>query len=143
MEPLGCLSRRVSLIVMTLLASGCAGADTFTSPSNELNVTNTPGEFRFQSRYQLPTTQTFTYAWLTSGTNIEASSTGRPDSGLARLSVIDPRGNRLLGRTDTPQVSAFFGFFPLTGIAGTWTIEVQLEAVTGVVDYRVIGGALP
>lgn len=68
--------------------------------------------------------------------------TGSMDGGLAHISLIDPRGNRLFGRTDTPQFSFWGGIGPIAGEAGTWAIEVQLEDVVGVVNYHVTGDPL-
>jgi len=132
------------IVLIAAITGGCAGADSPTAPSVTSHVVvNKPGEFRFQSRHLSPTTETFSYVWLTRGTNVDTAQTGRIEGGVAHLTVTDPLGNGLMVRLDTPQLWAIGGLSGFARDAGTWRIEVHLEAVTGTVDYRVTADPLP
>jgi hypothetical protein len=129
------------LIGMMAVAPACTGND-LTAPSDEPVVRNSVNEFHFQSHYLSPTTRTFTYWWAKYEPHVDVDHTGRIDSGEAHIALRDPAGNEIVGRTDTPRfwLSAGVDSFPFPAMAGTWAITVQLDAVVGVVNYRVISG---
>ena len=125
--------RRLALsLAVTLVAAGCDSANTI-GPENQLEVTNATDNFQFQVTALETVTQTVTYNWQNTGPQATLDISQAISGGAAVLMVMDANGTIVYqddigdGNDGTTTV----------GVAGMWTIRVELSDVTGTFNFRV------
>ena len=101
-------------------------------PDNQLQVTNATDNFQLQATALNNVSQTLTYLWQNTGTSANVNQSGTVTAGSATLTIIDQAGTTVylanLGDTGTFQSSA--------GLAGGWTIRVELHGMSGTLNFR-------
>ena len=121
----------------TLIASavvvGACGDNNPIGPSNQPEVANNRDNFQFQASNLQGTTQTLTYTWENTGTSANVNQSGQISGGSARLTLRDASGTERYTRALTETGT----FTSASGTTGNWRIEVQLENVTGTLNFRV------
>lgn len=123
---------RALLTATMLLVVGCSD-DNVIGPENEPEVANETDTFQWQVTALDKVTQTLTYTWPMTGTVANVNQSANPSSGAATLRIRDSAGvevySRSLAENGTFQTSS--------GTAGSWTIAVTLDEVSGAVNFRV------
>ena len=125
--------RRLALsLAVTLVAAGCDSANTI-GPENELEVTNATDSFQFQVTALETVTETVSYSWQNTGPQATLDISQAISGGAALLTVTDADGTIVYQediRDDSDGTTA-------VGVAGSWTIRVELSDVTGTFNFRV------
>ncbi len=127
------LGRAALLLLLAAAATaGCRDGGDPLAPE-ALTVINEPGSFRLQATGLEEVSDIRTWEWQAgAGSQVVTYGPGIT-GGYAYLTVTDPSGAEVHGRsvaeTGTYQTEA--------GTAGTWTISVFLERVSGTVDVAV------
>ena len=113
------------------VASGC-GTNGI-GPENQLEEQNAPDNFEFQVSALDNVTDTRSYTWQNSGTAATIDISQSITAGSAMLTIRDADGTVMYEEdvaqdndTSTPD-----------GVAGAWTIEIDMEGVTGTFNFRV------
>jgi hypothetical protein len=120
------------LLAGTLALGACSEANVL-GPDNQLEVTNNADDFAIQATALDNISQTLVYEWQMSGTSANVDQSGSVSAGSGTLTILDDDGaqvyTRSLSQTGTFQTDA--------GSAGTWTIRVVLDGMSGVLNVRV------
>jgi hypothetical protein len=115
------------------LALGACGDGNVLGPDNQVEVTNNADDFAIQATALDNISQTLVYEWQMSGTSANVDQSGSVSAGSGTLTILDDDGaqvyTRSLSQTGTFQTDA--------GSAGTWTIRVVLDGMSGVLNVRV------
>jgi hypothetical protein len=113
-----------------LSVAACGG--NLIGPDNQLEVTNATDDFQLQATALVDISQTLSYTWQNTGTSANVDQSGTLTAGSAVLTILDDAGTlvytRSLGETGTFQTSA--------GVAGMWTIRVELDGMSGALNFR-------
>jgi outer membrane biogenesis lipoprotein LolB len=118
-------------LAVTLLAAGCDSTTTI-GPENELEVTNATDSFQFQVSALETVTEVVTYTWQNTGPQATIDISQAITSGSAMLTLTDPDGTVVYQediRDDSDGTT-------IEGVAGSWTIRVELVDVTGTFNFR-------
>ncbi|MDH4351763.1 MAG: hypothetical protein OEY20_11215 [Gemmatimonadota bacterium] len=120
------------ILAGTLGIAACDGGNAL-GPDNQLQVTNNPDDFAIQATALDNISQTLSYTWQMTGTMANVDQSGSVASGSGTMTILDDAGTevytRSLAQTGSTQTSA--------GIAGAWTIRIQLDGMSGVLNVRV------
>ena len=119
-------------LAVAVLAAGCDSANTI-GPENELEVTNATDSFQFQVTALETVTETVTYSWQNTGPQATLDISQAISGGTALLTVTDADGTIVYQediRDDSDGTTTM-------GVAGAWTIRVELSDVTGTFNFRV------
>ncbi len=121
----------VALAVL-VIAAGCSDSNTL-GPSNQLEVVNQAGTFEWQATALDKIQQTLTYQWTSTDTVANVDQSSSISAGSASVRITDADGTEVylrgLEQDGTFQTSA--------GTAGTWTITVVMNDVSGALNFRV------
>jgi hypothetical protein len=113
-----------------LLAAGC-GSDALAPFQPQIN--NAPDNFQFQATGLTNVTTTVQYTWSNTGTAATVNHSSTVTGGSATLTIRDANGTQVysgaLVASANPTTS--------TGIAGAWTIRVDLVNTSGTLNFRV------
>jgi len=116
--------------VSLLLAAGC-GSDALAPFQPQIN--NAPDNFQFQATGLTTVTTTVQYAWSNTGTAATVNHSSSVTGGSATLTIRDANGTQVysgaLLASANPTTSA--------GVAGAWTIRVDLVSTSGTLNFRV------
>jgi hypothetical protein len=114
-----------------LALAGCSG--NVIGPDNQLEVTNATDDFQLQATALDNISQTLSYLWQNTGTSASVDQSGSVTAGSATLTILDQTGAQVyvasLASTGSFQTSA--------GLAGTWTIRVEMDGMSGALNFRV------
>jgi hypothetical protein len=120
------------ILAGTLALGGCDSGNVL-GPDNQLQVTNNPDDFAIQATALDNISETLSYTWQMTGTMANVDQSGSVASGSGTLTILDDAGTevytRSLAQTGSTQTSA--------GVAGAWTIRIQLDGMSGVLNVRV------
>ncbi len=120
------------LLAGTLALGACSGGNVL-GPDNQLDVTNNADDFAIQATALDNISQTLIYEWEMSGTTANVDQSGSVSAGGGTLTIMDDNGaevySRSLAQTGSIQTDA--------GTAGTWTIRIDLDGMSGSLDVRV------
>src|SRR5512134_279442 len=120
------------LLAGTLALGACSSANVL-GPDNQLEVTNNADDFAIQATALDNISQTLVYEWQMSGTTANVDQSGSVSGGSGTLTITDDNGaevySRSLAQTGSVQTDA--------GTAGTWTIRIDLDGMSGVLNVRV------
>jgi hypothetical protein len=112
-------------------AVACGGS--VIGPENQLEVANLTDNFQLQATALADVSETLTYTWENTGTGANVNQSGTVTGGSATLTIEDDAGTEVyrasLAETGTFQTSA--------GIAGAWTVRVELSGMSGTLNFRV------
>jgi hypothetical protein len=112
-------------------AVACGGS--VIGPENQLEVANLTDNFQLQATALADVTETLTYTWETTGTGANINQSGTVTGGSATLTIEDDAGTQVysasLAETGTFQTS--------TGVAGSWTVRVELSGMSGTLNFRI------
>ena len=121
----------VALLVPLLLIA-CSSSNLI-GPDNQLEVNNATDNFQYQVSNMDNITQDFSYLWENTGTQATIDISQAMTAGSAVLTIIDDAGTvvhqedlRDDNDTDTS-----------VGIAGNWSIDLQLNGASGTLNFRV------
>lgn len=120
-----------TLLAGSLALAGCSG--NVIGPDNQLEVTNATDNFQLQATALDNISQTLSYLWQNTGTSANVDQSGSVTAGSATLTILDQTGAQVyvssLASTGSFQTSA--------GLAGTWTIRVEMDGMSGALNFRV------
>ena len=120
------------LLAGTLALGACSSGNVL-GPDNQLEVTNNADDFALQATALDNISQTLIYEWEMSGTTANVDQSGSVSAGSGTLTITDDNGaevySRSLAQTGSVQTDA--------GTAGTWTIRIDLDGMSGVLNVRV------
>jgi hypothetical protein len=120
-----------TLLAGGLALAGCSG--NVIGPDNQLEVTNATDNFQLQATALDNISQTLSYLWQNTGTSANVDQSGSVTAGSATLTILDQTGAQVyvssLASTGSFQTSA--------GLAGTWTIRVEMDGMSGALNFRV------
>jgi hypothetical protein len=120
-----------ALLAGGLALAGCSG--NVIGPDNQLEVTNATDDFQLQATALDNISQTLSYLWQNTGTGANVDQSGSVTAGSATLTILDQTGAQVyvssLASTGSFQTSA--------GLAGTWTIRVEMDGMSGALNFRV------
>ena len=120
------------LLAGTLALGACSSGNVL-GPDNQLEVTNNADDFAIQATALDNISQTLIYEWEMSGTTANVDQSGSVSAGSGTLTITDDNGaevySRSLAQTGSVQTDA--------GTAGTWTIRIDLDGMSGVLNVRV------
>jgi hypothetical protein len=112
-------------------AVACGGS--VIGPENQLEVANLTDNFQLQATAVGDVSETLTYTWDNTGTGANVNQSGTVTGGSAMLVIEDDAGSQVysasLAETGTFQTSP--------GIAGSWTVRVELSGMSGTLNFRV------
>jgi hypothetical protein len=112
-------------------ALACGGS--VIGPENQLEVANLTDNFQLQATALADVSETLTYTWDNTGTGANVNQSGTVTGGSAMLIIEDDAGtqvyNESLAETGTFQTSP--------GIAGSWTVRVELSGMSGTLNFRI------
>jgi len=130
MRTISALPRPWIAAVSLLLAAGC-GSDALAPFQPQIN--NAPDNFQFQATGLTNVTTTVQYTWSNTGTTATVNHSSAVTGGSATLTIRDANGTQVysgpLVASANPTTSA--------GIAGAWTIRVDLVNTSGTLNFRV------
>jgi hypothetical protein len=96
-------------------------------------IRNLPDNYEFQATALTNVTTTVQYTWQNSGASATINHSSVVTTGTATLTVKDANGTTVysgaLVASGTPTTTA--------GVAGAWTIRVDLVDVSGTLNFRV------
>ena len=126
------LSATFALFMLVVL-TGCGDNANIIGPSNQPQTTNATDSFQFQASNLVNVRQVLTYTWVNTGATANVDQSGAISSGAAVLVLHDASGAERYNRSLRDTGS----FTSTAGVSGNWTIEVQLDDVTGTLNFRV------
>ena len=131
MRTLRSLPHPARLLALTLLLAAC-GDSNLIGPDNHLEATAATDQFQFQLSALDNVTDSRTFDWENTGTRATVDVSQSITSGSAILTVRDADG------TVVHQEDIANGNDTTTsvGVAGTWSVEISLESVTGTFNFR-------
>lgn len=124
------IGARAILSAALVLAIGCT--DNLIGPANQLEVTNVTDSFQWQVTALDNVTQTLSYTWMMTGTVANVNQSAGPSGGTATLRILDNAGVEVYARSLADNGT----FDTATGTAGSWTITVTLNDVSGAINFR-------
>jgi hypothetical protein len=111
---------------------GCS-SNTPTSPGKDLQVTNATDNFQFQVTNVRNYTNAYQYSWTNTGTVATVNQASAVTGGTAVLTIRDNAGTQVYSQS----VAQNGTFDTAAGIAGTWTIVLNLTKTSGTINFRV------
>lgn len=115
-------------IAALLLLAGCS--DSLAPFQPEIN--NATDNFQFQATGLTSVSFVGTYTWQNTGTAATVNHSSAVTRGTTLLVIRDANGTQVysdsLKASGTPATT--------TGVAGAWTIRVELTAVSGTLNFR-------
>lgn len=124
---------RAGVLASALGLAAACGDGNMLGPDNQIQVGNVPDNFQLQASNIVDVSQTLTYTWQNSGTGANVNKSGSVTAGSAMLTLLDDAGTQVyqgsLAETGTFQTTA--------GVAGDWTIRVELSGMSGTLNFRV------
>lgn len=120
-------------ITGALLVTGCGDSSNGIGPENQLEVTNAVDQFQFQLTALDDVSDRRRYDWENTGTQATVDISEAITGGSATLSILDDAGTVVyeVDLAEDPDGTT------LTGVSGTWRIEVRLRGTTGTFNFRV------
>ena len=124
----------VIALAMAIAAAGCS--DPLAPFQPEVNAA--PDNFQFQATGLTDVTTTKQYSWQNSATRATVNHSSTVTNGSATVTIRDAAGTQVYTGALVPSAT------PITsaGVAGTWTIIVQLTNTSGTLNFRVQKGGL-
>jgi hypothetical protein len=119
------------LLAGGLALAGCAGK--LIGPENQLQVTDTPDDFQLQATALDNISQTLTYVWSNGGTSANVTQSGSVTAGSATLKIFDQAGAQVY----ISSLANAGAFQTAIGLPGGWIIRVELNGMSGTLDFRV------
>lgn len=120
----------LSAFLVGILA--CSGSNLI-GPENQLEVSNSVDAFQFQVTSLTNVTQNLPYSWTITGPDATVNIAGAVTAGTAMVTITDAQGTEVFSKSldgsSNPSTSA--------GVAGDWTITVDLNGVSGTLNFRV------
>lgn len=135
---MNCTKSLCSLMLVTLLAVAFTGCGSDSKPSAPLSafqpeIVNNPDNFSFQATGTENVTYSRDYTWSNSGTQASINHSSAVDSGTTLITLFDANGTQVyqsnMLASGTPSSSA--------GVAGNWTIRVNLTNCYGTLNFAV------
>ena len=120
-----------SFLFAMLLMAGCDSANGI-GPENELEVTSATDDFQLQVTALDGVTETLSYTWQNTGPQATIDVSQAITGGSAILTVRDADGTVVYQediRDDSDGTTTM-------GVAGSWTLRVELVDVTGTFNFR-------
>lgn len=121
-----------ALGVVVALITGCGGANVI-GPSNQLEVNSVTDNFQFQVSNLANVTQTLNYSWTNTGTQAVVDISPAITAGSAMLTVTDADGTVVYQEDLADDMDGDTS----VGVAGDWSIDLQLDGVDGTFNFRV------
>ena len=126
-------SGSIAILLSAWLLAGCGnGNKNVLSPVFQPEVANTIDNFQFQATGLTGVTQVLTYSWRNTGVQANVDQSSSITAGTAVLTLRDSTGALLYTRSLTEGGS----LASAAGLAGTWTIRLQLTGVRGTLNFR-------
>lgn len=130
MRTVNTLSRPWVALATLLFTSGCSNNSL--APFQP-QINNAADNFQFQATGLTNVTTTVQYTWSNSGTQATVNHSSAVTGGTATLTIKDANGTQVytgaLVASANPTTSA--------GVAGSWTIRVDLVNTGGTLNFRV------
>jgi hypothetical protein len=121
-----------SIVVLVVLVAQTGCGEDSLAPF-EPAVTNATDNFQFQATGLTGVTTTVAYTWQNTGTAATVNQSSAIPLGTGVLTIGDAAGTQVysasLNASGTPTTA--------TGVAGAWTIRVELVNAQGTVNFRV------
>jgi hypothetical protein len=121
--------------LFTVLMVGCGSDSKPPAPLSAFQpeIVNNPDNFSFQATGTENVTYSQDYSWSNSGTMASIDHSSAVDSGTTLITLFDANGTQVyqssMLASGTPSSSA--------GVAGDWTIRVNLTNCYGTLNFRV------
>jgi len=124
--------RACAAILVALAVAGCDSANVI-GPGNQLEVNAVVDNFQFQVSNLDNVSQDVSYSWENTGTQATVDVSQAITGGTALLTITDAAGTvvhqeDIANNNDTDTA---------VGVAGNWTIDVELGGATGTINFRV------
>ena len=128
---LGASAAHATILVALVLAA--CGDSNLIGPDNQLEVNAAVDNFQFQVSSLDNVSQDLTYAWENTGTQATVDISQAITAGTALLTITDA-GGTVLHQEDIADNNSVD---TSVGVAGEWTIEIELAGATGTINFRV------
>lgn len=125
-------SIRRRVLVVPALMIACGGANVI-GPSNQLEVNSATDNFQFQVSNLENVTQTLNYSWTNTGTQAVVDISPGMTAGSAMLTITDADGTVVYQADLADDMDGDTS----VGVAGDWSIDLQLDGVDGTLNFRV------
>ena len=123
----------LSAATVAVLLVGCGGSkNNVLAPQFQPEVVNAIDNFQFQVTGVTGVTQVIVYSWRNTGVQANVDQSCSITSGSATISVRDSTGALLHARNLADNGS----FATTPGLAGTWTVRIDLSGVRGNLNFR-------
>lgn len=119
-------------LAVAVAGAGCDSASTI-GPENQLEVTSATDNFQLQVSALDGVSETLSYDWQNTGPQATVDISQAVTGGSALLTITDADGTVVYQediRDDSDGQTS-------VGVAGGWTIRVELSEVTGTFNFRV------
>jgi hypothetical protein len=123
-------SRWIGVAVVLAAGGGTSCSDPLAPFEPE--ITNATDNFQLQATEVVSVSSTFTYSWTNTGTRATINHSTTTTAGTARLLVRDAAGTVVYDKA----LVASLNEPTTTGVAGTWTIQLQLTDYSGTLNFR-------
>ena len=123
-------------LAVLAFAAACGGGSSGSNPLNPVNqpeVVNLTDDFSFQVTGVDDGSGSFTYDWQNTGTSATVDRSSDVAAGNVVLTIRDANGTVVL--TSPVPWSGSVTTSP-TGVAGTWSIQVDFSHTSGTVNFR-------
>jgi hypothetical protein len=123
--PIRRLTRLLLVVFLAVLTTSCANS---LEPGSDLTVVNTRDVFSLTVQDLADVTDSRSYRWENTGTRASVQILQNILEGIALLSIQDDAGNLVYNET---LASVTLNDTTDVGIPGMWTVEVNVEGLTG------------
>ena len=121
-----------ALLAFAAMLTAC-GDDNPLGPLSQLEVSNAPDFFLLQVRFMEDGTDFLTYDWTNTGTQATVDISQVITGGRATFVVKDHAGTEVY----QDDIANDNDGETLVGVAGDWTIEIQIQDATGTFDLAI------
>jgi len=118
---------------IAVLTFGACDSANLIGPDNQLEVNTAADNFQFQVSALDNVSEDLSYTWENTGTQATVDISQAITGGTALLTITDAAGTVVLqddiGNNNDTDTSV--------GVAGTWSIDIDLAGATGTINFRV------
>jgi hypothetical protein len=130
---IACRALKACGAVLVALAFAACDSSNLIGPDNQLEVNSAVDNFQFQVSTLDNVSQDLSYTWENTGTQATVDISQAITGGTALLTIRDAAGTVVhqedIGNDNDTDTSV--------GVAGNWSIDVELDSATGTINFRV------
>ena len=127
-------SSTLGVICLLIVSLGCGSGNNALAPHFQPEVGNVTDSFQFQTTGITDITQTLQYTWRNTGTQANVDQACAISAGTGTLTIRDALNVAVYSNDLRTNGSAMAS---LPGATGNWTIQVNMNRVSGTLNFRV------